>query len=63
VNGGDRDLGQKPKPEPIQVFAGGGKWTEKADMPTARAAFTTSVVNGKIYAIGGEGEVKADSRF
>jgi N-acetylneuraminic acid mutarotase len=29
-------------------------WTRKADMPTARSMFTTSVVNGKIYAIGGK---------
>ena len=29
------------------------KWTKKADMPTARAWFSTSAVNGKIYAIGG----------
>ncbi len=28
-------------------------WTTKAPMPTARAFFSTSVVNGKIYAIGG----------
>jgi hypothetical protein len=28
-------------------------WTRKADMPTAREALSTSVVNGKIYAIGG----------
>ena len=28
-------------------------WTQKADMPTARNWFATSVVNGKIYAIGG----------
>jgi N-acetylneuraminic acid mutarotase len=28
-------------------------WTEKKDMPTARAGFSTSVVDGKIYAIGG----------
>ena len=28
-------------------------WTEKADMPTARGTLSTSVVNGKIYAIGG----------
>jgi N-acetylneuraminic acid mutarotase len=28
-------------------------WTEKAPMPTARAALSTSVVDGKIYAIGG----------
>jgi len=28
-------------------------WTEKAPMPTARGFLATSVVNGKIYAIGG----------
>ncbi len=28
-------------------------WTKKADMPTPRGIFSTSVVNGKIYAIGG----------
>lgn len=28
-------------------------WTKKTDMPTARYDFSTSVVNGKIYAIGG----------
>ena len=28
-------------------------WTKKADMPTARVMFSTSAVNGKIYAIGG----------
>ena len=28
-------------------------WTRKADTPTARAALATTVVNGKIYAIGG----------
>jgi hypothetical protein len=28
-------------------------WKKKAKMPTARAWLSTSVVNGKIYAIGG----------
>ena len=28
-------------------------WTRKADMPTGRARLSTSVVDGKIYAIGG----------
>ena len=28
-------------------------WTKKADMPTARQSLSTSVVNGKIYGIGG----------
>lgn len=29
-------------------------WRKRADMPTARFWFTTSAVNGKIYAIGGK---------
>jgi len=33
--------------------AEGGEWTKKADMPTARDGLSTSVVDGKIYAIGG----------
>jgi hypothetical protein len=28
-------------------------WTQRADMPTGRLGLDTSVVNGKIYAIGG----------
>ncbi len=31
-------------------------WTQKADMPTARHCLSTSVVDGKIYAIGGLGK-------
>jgi len=31
----------------------GGTWAKKADMPTGRGGLSTSVVNGKIYAIGG----------
>ncbi|MDQ1318296.1 MAG: hypothetical protein QG588_1956, partial [Candidatus Poribacteria bacterium] len=31
-------------------------WTNKADMLTAKAYLSTSVVNGKIYAIGGAGQ-------
>ena len=55
---GEGDFGQKPKPEPIQAFSGGGKWTERENMPTARWGVGTSVVDGKIYAIGGRGEGK-----
>jgi hypothetical protein len=29
-------------------------WTKKADMPTPRTSLSTNVVNGRIYAIGGE---------
>lgn len=37
-----------------------GKWTKKVDMPTARLCLSTSVVDGKIYAIGGmlQGDVE-----
>jgi len=34
----------------------GDTWTKKADMPTARWGLSTCVVNGKIYAIGGEAQ-------
>jgi len=34
-------------------LAAEGTWTSKADMPTARMFLSTSVVDGKIYAIGG----------
>lgn len=34
-------------------FAEVNTWIKKADMPTSRGALSTSVVNGKIYAIGG----------
>ena len=35
-------------------LAAEGNWTQKANMPTVRASFSTSVVDGKIYVIGGE---------
>jgi len=52
---GKKDFGQKPKPK-MNAFAPPGqegKWTKRADMPTARYALSVSAVNGKIYAIGG----------
>jgi N-acetylneuraminic acid mutarotase len=39
------------------------KWTRKTDIPTARCSFSTSVVNGKIYAIGGAKVFSAISDF
>ncbi|TET99514.1 MAG: galactose oxidase, partial [Anaerolineales bacterium] len=33
-------------------------WTQKADMPTARWGLSISMVDGKIYAIGGIGSFK-----
>ena len=38
---------------PSLSLAEEGKWTKKADMPTPRSDFSTSVVKGRIYAIGG----------
>lgn len=38
----------------LTVLANDGKWVFKANMPTPRKNFSISVVNGKIYAIGGE---------
>jgi len=35
-------------------------WTRKSDMPTARCTFSTGVVDGRIYAIGG-GKGRADA--
>jgi RNA polymerase sigma factor (sigma-70 family) len=40
----------------------GGTWARKADMPTERFAHCAGVVNGKIYIIGGHGNL-ADSGF
>jgi RNA polymerase sigma factor (sigma-70 family) len=51
--------GEEPiKPDSQNAFflapqGDGGTWAEKANMPTARTHFSTSVVDGKIYAIGG----------
>ena len=36
------------------------QWTRKADMPTARSNFSTCVVDGKIFAIGGQLQVERD---
>ena len=34
------------------------QWTRKTDMPTARTGFATSVVNGKVFVIGGNIQLK-----
>jgi len=55
----DKGKGGEPKQTDIQnaFFMApkgeGGEWMKKADMPTVRDGLSTSVVNGKIYAIGG----------
>jgi RNA polymerase sigma factor (sigma-70 family) len=50
--------GESKQPDENALFmapqGGGDTWIKKADMPTPRLFFTTSVVNGKIYAVGGE---------
>jgi N-acetylneuraminic acid mutarotase len=53
-DGGGELLSQMPQSEfMLAPHAGGDIWTQKADMPTARGSVSASVVNGKIYAIGG----------
>ena len=57
-HGDDHDDGLQP-PSLQNAFlmapqAEGDTWTRKADMPTARMLLSTSVVDGKIYAIGGD---------
>ena len=37
-------------------------WTRKADMPTARAGLGASVIDGRIYAIGGWTEISEVTR-
>ncbi len=34
-------------------FAQQGTWTKKADMPTARGWLSASLIDGKLYAVGG----------
>ena len=36
------------------------QWTQKSDMPTARACFSTGIVDGKIFVIGGRKYLKWD---
>jgi N-acetylneuraminic acid mutarotase len=38
----------------VEKWTKADKWTRKTDMPTRRCRLTTSVVDGKIYAIGGK---------
>ena len=36
------------------------QWRQKADMPTARSCFSTGIVDGKIFAIGGRLQLETD---
>ena len=51
-DGGPR-ISEMQDPVPVAAQGKGDTWTKKADMPTARAWLSASVVDGKIYAIGG----------
>jgi len=61
---GDGDSGaenpnqQNALAPPLAPSGKGGTWTKKADMPTARKMLSACVVDGKIYAIGGGGQIK-----
>jgi RNA polymerase sigma factor (sigma-70 family) len=56
-NIGNDKSGESEQPDMQNAFmapqAEGDTWVKKADMPTARGILSTSVVDGKIYAIGG----------
>ena len=63
----DKNIGagiQAPETPPVSDTQGSSlrfstaQWTRKANMPTPRSYFSTSVVNGKIFAIGGEVQMK-----
>lgn len=65
----DKKIGtglQTPETPPVSDTQGNAlrfstaQWTRKADMPTARSYFSTSVVDGKIFAIGGEAQMEKD---
>ena len=52
---GQRDVSTVLAYDPaVEKWTKADKWTRKADMPTRRCRLTTSVVDGKIYAIGGK---------
>jgi RNA polymerase sigma factor (sigma-70 family) len=53
-NGVPSQLSNSQKAFFLAPSAQGNTWIEKANMPTARCQLTTSTVNGKIYAIGGQ---------
>jgi N-acetylneuraminic acid mutarotase len=60
ISGGQGDIGgggMDPRnPQNTSLLApamGGGTWTQKADMPTARYMAGSTVVDGKIYVVGG----------
>jgi N-acetylneuraminic acid mutarotase len=64
ISGGQGDIdggGMDPRnPRNTSLLApamGGGTWTQKADMPTARFIPGSAVVDGKIYVIGGAPDV------
>ncbi len=51
-DGGPR-IPEMQDPVPVAAQGKGDTWANRADMPTGRTILSTSVVNGKIYAVGG----------
>jgi N-acetylneuraminic acid mutarotase len=52
-DGGKPQLQEPQNALPMAPHGEGGAWTKKADMPTGRCGLSSSVVDGKIYTIGG----------
>jgi RNA polymerase sigma factor (sigma-70 family) len=53
-DGEEPELANPHNAAPMVAHGEGDTWTAKADMPTARWGLSTSVVDGIIYAIGGD---------
>ncbi|MFC1719006.1 kelch repeat-containing protein, partial [Candidatus Poribacteria bacterium] len=53
IDGGGIDPRNPQNASLLAPAMGGGTWTQKADMPTARSIAGSAVVDGKIYVIGG----------
>ncbi|MFC1719036.1 sigma-70 family RNA polymerase sigma factor, partial [Candidatus Poribacteria bacterium] len=53
IDGGGMDPRNPQNASLLAPAMGGGAWTQKADMPTARRSTGSAVVDGKIYVIGG----------
>ncbi|MFC1714733.1 sigma-70 family RNA polymerase sigma factor [Candidatus Poribacteria bacterium] len=56
-NGAGLKLPEPQRLAPMAPHGEGDTWAEKTDMPTARYGLCCGIVNGKLYAIGGAGDL------